>query len=727
MKSSILLSIFLSISFGLFSQNIDLSFHPQDGNAIIDSVLITNLNNGQKAKLSGNETLVLVKTTTGIIPIQKVQKTGYLYPNPCNGDANVFFSTIKNEVVELNLYNILGQLLTREVKSLDHGTHNFLLKFPIAGIYYVSVLKSDNVQSYKVVYSGITNQPSHIIYVGSEKIAYNSEIIQFKSAKTDITLNYSEGDIIQYTVYSGMKATILSDSPKETKIYEVPFYECKDADNNNYKVVQIGSQIWMAENLKTTKVRNGASIPNVLQDTKWKTLTTGAYCHYNNDASYANTYGCLYNWYAVNDSRSIAPIDWHIPSDDEWKQLEIALGMTQEQADYSEDAAGHLRGTDQGAQLKALHGWDNNGNGTNKSNFTALPGGSRSESGSFSVIGKSGNWWSSSEDNNYIDFAWFRRLVTRSIVIRSILNKVLGLSVRCVYDYEASSSNLPPNVNFKTSSIYFTKGQSIQFKDISINSPTSWLWDFGDNTTSTSQNPSHTYNVTGNYTISLTAYNDFGNTTKTMNIPVAETVETVTDIDKNVYHTVVIGSQTWMVENLKTTRYRNGDRIPNPTQNSSWESSTTGAYCYYKNDADYAKTYGCLYNWYAVNDSRNIAPAGWHIPSDAEWKQLGMALGMTQSQVNEYGYFSNTQGTKMKATFNWNDCNGTNSSGFTALPGGYRLPLGFSYIGEYGFWWSSTGNNTDSAWNIRIGCFSPDVNNYYSEKWNGYSVRCIKD
>jgi uncharacterized protein (TIGR02145 family) len=721
MKKSILITIFLSITFGLFSQNIDVSFHPKDGNTKIDSVLVTNQNTGQKVKLSGSETLILVRTATGNIPIQIGQKTGYVYPNPCWEYANVLFSTIKSEVVELNLYNISGQLLTREVKSLKKGTHNFLLKFPIAGVYYISVLKDEDVQSYQVVYTGMTNQSSHIIYVSSEQQNSISEINSLKNATTDITINYSEGDIIQYAVYSGKNAIILSDSPTETKTYTVPFYECMDADHNNYKVVQIGTQLWMAENLKTTKYINGKSIPNVTQDSKWNSLTKGAYCYYVNDANYANTYGNLYNWYAVDDGQIIAPAGWHIPSDDEWKQLEITLGMTQEQADYS--CSYSCRGTDQGAQMKATFGWDNNGNGTNTSNFNALPGGCRQEDGFFNII-QTGYWWSFSEDDTYK--AWNRDIsYADGRVQRSPFDKRAGLSVRCVFDSEASTSNLPPKANFTVSSIYFTKGQSIQFKDISINLPTKWLWDFGDNTSSTSQNPSHTYNASGNYTISLTAYNSCGNTAKTMNIPVKEATETVTDIDGNVYHTVVIGSQTWMVENLKTTRYRNGDQIPYFPD--IWGS---GAYGIYKDDDKIKSIYGCLYNWYAVNDDRNIAPEGWHIPSDAEWEQLEIASGLIQIEFYQNGSRGYSQGTKMKATLEWsNNCPGTNTSGFTALPGGYYVSEYFN-IGNIGYWWSSTEYDSSNARYVMFKCnntYSQDVYNSNESKWTGKSVRLIKD
>ncbi len=193
---------------------------------------------------------------------------------------------------------------------------------------------------------------------------------------------------------------------------------------------------------------------------------------------------------------------------------------------------------------------------------------------------------------------------------------------------------------------------------------------------------------------------------------------TVTDIDGNVYNTVTIGTQVWMVENLKTTKYRNGDPIPNVTVDATWGGLTTGAYCWYNNDAaTYKATYGALYNWYAVADSRNIAPAGWHVPTDAEWTTLTTYLGG-----------ENVAGDKLKevGTAHWITTNTgvTNISGFTALPGGYRN-MG---IGNYSFWWSSTENFAAATIWIRKMYIS--YSNVAREDWpknEGFYVRCLRD
>lgn len=205
-----------------------------------------------------------------------------------------------------------------------------------------------------------------------------------------------------------------------------------DYDGNVYQTVTIGTQTWMAENLKVTHYSDGSSIPNVTDNTAWGGLSTGAYCWYNNDIANKNTYGALYNWYAVNTAK-LAPAGWHVPTDAEWKQLEMALGMTQAQA----DATG-WRGTDQGTQLKNTSGWNNNGNGTNTSGFSALPGGYRYYLGYFNLLGFSGlgeygRWWSATEYS--ATYAWGRTLgYSHTLVSRYDYLKPGGFSVRCVRD-----------------------------------------------------------------------------------------------------------------------------------------------------------------------------------------------------------------------------------------------------------------------------------------------------
>jgi uncharacterized protein (TIGR02145 family) len=197
---------------------------------------------------------------------------------------------------------------------------------------------------------------------------------------------------------------------------------------------------------------------------------------------------------------------------------------------------------------------------------------------------------------------------------------------------------------------------------------------------------------------------------------------TVTDIDGNVYKTVTIGAQCWMAENLKTTKYRNGDPVPNVTDNTAWAALTTGAYAWFNNDGAYKASYGALYNWYSVADSRNVCPTGWHVASDEEWTTLTTFLGG-----------ESVAGGPLKETCfaHWISPNtgATNSTGFTALPGGYRDSNGsFSSIGWGGHWWGSTEKNPFMAWDRYFRTDVTDIDRY-SEGFNkllGFSVRCLK-
>ena len=194
---------------------------------------------------------------------------------------------------------------------------------------------------------------------------------------------------------------------------------------------------------------------------------------------------------------------------------------------------------------------------------------------------------------------------------------------------------------------------------------------------------------------------------------------TVTEFDGNVYDAVTIGTQTWMKKNLNVTHYRNGDIIPNVTDNT-WGTLTTGAYCDYNNTPSNSTTYGRLYNWYTVVDTRNLCPTGWHIPSDSEWTILTTYLGgdsIARGKLKEAGLS------------HWHRPNtgATNVTDFTALPAGYRDTKGaFSSIDYYGSWWSSTECDNAHAWS-RSMFYDYSYTFNISDKQGGISVRCIKD
>jgi len=204
------------------------------------------------------------------------------------------------------------------------------------------------------------------------------------------------------------------------------------------------------------------------------------------------------------------------------------------------------------------------------------------------------------------------------------------------------------------------------------------------------------------------------------------TLSPISDIDGNVYEILTIGSQVWMAENLKTTKYRNGDPIPNVSDSLIWNHLLTGAYCDYDNNPSNSIIYGRLYNWYTVDDPRNLCPSGWHSAKASEWSALLTFLG-----------WDNNTGNKLKepGITHWNYPNNgaTNESGFTGLPGGLRAPQGFIQIINTAVWWTAR----DSWWNENTAPSSVFL--FYDRsdfgfigtsikgKIDGESVRCIRD
>ncbi len=205
----------------------------------------------------------------------------------------------------------------------------------------------------------------------------------------------------------------------------------------------------------------------------------------------------------------------------------------------------------------------------------------------------------------------------------------------------------------------------------------------------------------------------------------------VSDFDGNVYPSVTNCNQTWTAKNLNVSHYRNGDVIPQVTDSAQWANLTTGAWCYYNNDPAMGVVYGKLYNWYAVNDSRGLAPTGWHVPTDGEWNKLVKCID-NNTDTSTVGWQNSTAGGAMKetGTTHWITPNtgATNSSGYYGLPGGIRSENGqYNLISNRGYWWTSTETNATDAWYRPLHNFTTDIPRNYSYKRCGFSLRLVKD
>lgn len=200
------------------------------------------------------------------------------------------------------------------------------------------------------------------------------------------------------------------------------------------------------------------------------------------------------------------------------------------------------------------------------------------------------------------------------------------------------------------------------------------------------------------------------------------------DNDGNLYGIVIIGTQTWMSENLRVTTFSDDSPIPNVTGNDEWIALSTPAYCWFNNDATYKNTFGALYNWYTVETGK-LCPSGWHVPTDEEYKTLEIQIGMSADQAVLWNWRGTNEGYKMKSTTSWNDGgNGSNSSGFNGLCGGYRFggTGAFNALGILTYWWSSEHNDEQAVYR-RLDFDSSGVYRSVTLKKGGKYIRCVKN
>ncbi|MFO8233910.1 MAG: FISUMP domain-containing protein [Bacteroidales bacterium] len=296
-----------------------------------------------------------------------------------------------------------------------------------------------------------------------------------------------------------------------------------------------------------------------------------------------------------------------------------------------------------------------------------------------------------------------------------------------------------PEAGFMADDTTIVVDGAVHFTDESTGNPTSWSWDFGDGNTSTDQNPSHTYSSVGTHTVELAVSNECGEDTATkINYIYVESdgltacdwnddIIFTDDRDGQEYNQTKINDQCWMAENL------------------NYDQDSYGNDWCYDNNSSNCDTYGRLYDWDALmqgasssnsNPSgvQGVCPDGWHVPSDEEWKELEMQLGMSQSEADSTGYRGTNEGSKLAgdATL-WDSGDLTDnlefgSSGFTALPGGFRYSHGDFYgIGSNGLWWSSAEGSSTDAWYRTVYWNYTNVSRYNHDKEYGYSVRCVRD
>lgn len=411
----LILPLLFVISFSSFGINYTINFTGSGVSTTVDDVIVQNLTQGTSVTVPSGNVLRLLDTTTSVESLKFADEAIHIYPNSDGKSMISFFSKQAGET-QINVVNIAGMKIAGLSIMLQSGINSFQLS-PPNGVSIIQVLGNNYSYSTKILNQINTTNKLEIKYVGIQKIG-NSGIQKVKNSET--TMLYTSGDQLIFKAISGNFSTIVADIPTESKTINFDFTACVDADGNNYTTVLIGSQTWMAENLKTTKFNDNSDVPLVTLNTAWNNLSTPGYSWYNNDeTTYKNKYGALYNWYAVN-AGNLAPTGWHVPSDAEYTTLTTYLGG--------------LTVTGGKLKEKGILNWTTPNTGaTNQTGFTALPSGYRNVNGTYANVNSTTLFWSTTPGATI--YAYGRRLdFNQNAVTAQSYQKVFGFSVRCIKD-----------------------------------------------------------------------------------------------------------------------------------------------------------------------------------------------------------------------------------------------------------------------------------------------------
>jgi uncharacterized protein (TIGR02145 family) len=397
-----------------YSQNYLINFTGYGVTNVVNNVQVQNLTQNTTITLNGNDILQL--GSLGINDIAD-KKGIMIYPNPMTNEAEIsFFIKVSGEV-DLTINDISGKIVLISHNILKQGWHKYKIGGLNKGIYFINIKGIDFIYTNKII--SINSIDEHPFIEHKNDITASNQ----KSTSSTIFMSYSIGDRLLFKGISGNYSTIITDIPNSNKTISFNFISCTDADNNNYPIVQIANQFWMAENLKTTKYNNGNTIgtTNPINKDISNELSPKYQWLYNDNQSNIE-YGRLYTWYAVTDNRNVCPIGWHLPSSNELDNLAGNIG-------------GVLTAGKKLKEVGIFHWMGSNLESTNEYGFTALPGGIRFFDGSFNTIMFYGEWWSSTTDPDYINYAYGRSIsYNQNNLLNNSMDKKYGRSVRCLKD-----------------------------------------------------------------------------------------------------------------------------------------------------------------------------------------------------------------------------------------------------------------------------------------------------
>jgi uncharacterized protein (TIGR02145 family) len=434
------LIFFITVFGGLTAsaQNYLIDFKGSGGSTIVNTVKVENLSTGDTKTINGSDVLHLTGTT-GINTFDYNQSSKLkIYPNPMTDNATLqVYAPVAGDAV-VSVLDMTGKPVVQIQSFLENSKQDFRLSGIKNGFYLISIKGNSYKFSGKLLSNGKSNGT-----IGIEKVNNMIQAVDEKIAKSDIKgtqatieMAYTNGDRLKFTGISGTFSTVKIDIPVSNKTIEFNFIACTDEDNNNYPVVQIGTQIWMAENLKTSKYSDGTAIPLVTDNTAWASLTTPGYTWYNNnEATYKLIFGALYNWYAVSTGK-LCPNGWHISTEVEWTTFESFLienGYNYDGTNTGNKIAKSMAANSSWLTSPETGSPGNDQKSNNSSGFTALASGYRSYNGGFTSANSISFWWSTTEyDPTYPRVRYMENI--NIYLTRGSYYKQYGFSIRCLKD-----------------------------------------------------------------------------------------------------------------------------------------------------------------------------------------------------------------------------------------------------------------------------------------------------
>jgi uncharacterized protein (TIGR02145 family) len=454
MKTRILLTILMiAMIMGVMAQKptMTLTFTADNNgqHVPLNSILIENLTQGGDTTLYAPDTVLVLDYVTGMEENSGLSGNSFSlsqnYPNPMEGKTTVSLWLPERNDILITISDVVGREVVNQEFQLEQGTHTFSFYPGRKSLYFFTARADQQSRTIKMF-----SFPSNANVSGYCKLGYNGQqktgAGDYKSGNPLNNFVFDLGDMLKFTSFTDQGERVITSSPTGDQTYYFHYTgdpcpgtpTVTDIDGNVYNTLQIGSQCWMKENLKTTTYQNGTPIPNVTDANAWSNLTTGAYVWYNNDISWKDKYGALYNWYSTVNANGLCPTGWHVPTNNEWTALTDYIGGT---------AAPHgneLKSCRQknsplggGCNVSEHPRWNQHSThyGTDDYGFSGLPGGYRHDYALFNNAGAYGLWWSSTVYSFYS--AWSRYLIAwYGQLVVSIFgeDKHYGFSVRCLRD-----------------------------------------------------------------------------------------------------------------------------------------------------------------------------------------------------------------------------------------------------------------------------------------------------